>query len=486
MDEFGGTDGPFRRLQLDRRRFLSAAGAVGATVAVGGVAAACGQQRKLIHNGSAPSAPTPVASASVDESSLRKLLSGYQWPKTNVPEPKEPVTITIASDWIPSDLARQKVFDDYFTERHPNIKVTREDTPFADFLEKYLTAMAGGSLPDILVCYFGWAEQFIQSNVYAPLDNYISQSPEFDRADINDVSISYYIENGKTYGIPFDCGPIMLFYNKDIFDAAHMKYPTSDWTMEDLAQAAVKLTKGSGVDQQWGIDLTPAPSAYWDPVNLAPFGGQYLTNDESRCLLTEPSSVKATQWWYDLCVTKKAAPTPAESLATKADPFTLGRAAMAIQGSWSSPSLSQDAKFNWDITDMPKGPVTRITAAVGSGFGITQLSKNKDAAWIYMNEYLSAPGIEYMWALTGHGSPPRGKAWQAYIDSDFAPAHASLFRDAMTTYATSKGVEIKPSTPKVQNAVQPIWDRVVSGKISVTEGCATIAKTIDPILQQGD
>ena len=44
-----------------------------------------------------------------------------------------------------------------------------------------------------------------------------------------------YTFDGKVYGIPRDFDTIALFYNKDLFDAAGVEYPTGDWTWETCA-----------------------------------------------------------------------------------------------------------------------------------------------------------------------------------------------------------------------------------------------------------
>lgn len=454
---------------LPRRRFLALA-----ALATGSAALA----------GCLPSRPTATPGPGGD--SPLDYLRSLTFPTTSVPEPTSEVTLTIASTWQPSALARQEIFDNYFTERHPNIKLVREVTPFPEFLQKYLTQLAGGELPDILVCQFAWAQQLIAANVFAPLDDYFKKSPEFDRDDITDVSISYYIADNKTYCVPFDCGPLVLFYNKDFFDEAGISYPTASWTMDDLKSAALALTKGSGAQRQWGLAEIPTPGDAWDPTYLQPFGGRYCNDDETECVISDPAGVAAADWWMDLCVKQGAAPTQAEAAGfmEEGGAFLLGRAAMWLAGSWITPSLRDGAKFKFAVSDAPIGPSTQSTAAVGSGFGITELCPNKDAAWIYMNEYLSDPGIDFMWASTGHGSPPRNKTWDVYLNSSYAPDGAETFKKALATYATSKGVLDRATTPRVNAAASPIWEEVVSKKITTAEGCDKLKGAIDPILAE--
>lgn len=462
-----------------RRDLLRTIGLAGVAATTAGLAA-CGPRTYL--PGPEGSAPPGVTTSSTD-AGLRAELEGLSWPTSPLPEPTSPVTLTIASTWVPSDLDRQKAFDDYFTERHPNIKLVREVTPFADFLQKYLTQMAGGSLPDIMVCQFAWASQLISKGVYLPLDDYLASSPDFQAADIQDVAISYYKDAGKTYCVPFDCGPIVTFYNKDLFQQNNLALPTDSWTMDDMRAAALAITKGSGASKTFGFSSGVAPSAYWSPLFLQPFGGRYLNQDETKCQLTDPASVAAAEWWTDLTVAKGTAPTASEGASMKDGAFAMGRAGMAVMGSWNITSLkAYGTKFDWALAGMPKGPSARTTPAVGSGFGITKDCKNRDAAWIYLNEYLSAPGINFMWVKTGHGSPPRKSLWADYLKLPDAPEGATVLEEAMNSYATSDGVTIKPTTTRIGSLAAPIWDRVTTGALKPADACAQIAAALDPVL----
>ena len=45
------------------------------------------------------------------------------------------------------------------------------------------------------------------------------------------------------YGFPQGFATEIMYYNKDMFDAAGVAYPTDDWTWDDYTAAAEKLTK---------------------------------------------------------------------------------------------------------------------------------------------------------------------------------------------------------------------------------------------------
>ncbi len=119
----------------------------------------------------------------------------------------------------------------------------------------------------------------------------------------------------------------------------------------------------------------------------------------------------------------------------------------------------------------------------GSGYAIAQTSEQKDAAWIYLNEYISEAGQNFMWARTGRGSPARSSAWKYYTESEFAPDGADKILPSLEQYG-SGDVLYLPQTTKALDTVQPIWDRVLAGKLELEPGLGEIAKAMTPILAE--
>ena len=163
----------------------------------------------------------------------------------------------MAHAWDATFFERQKQFDDLFTQRHPNIEITAENTTFADYLQKYTTQAAGGRLPDVMYTQFSWAQQLIRAGLFQQLDDYIAKQPDFNLPDFTPQSLVSYQHDGKTWGIPYDEGPGNLYYNKDLFDAAGVAYPDATWTLDRLKEVALKLTSGEG----GGEDLRAGRSA---------------------------------------------------------------------------------------------------------------------------------------------------------------------------------------------------------------------------------
>src|SRR5437762_3009135 len=86
------------------------------------------------------------------------------------------------------------------------------------------TAPAGGALPDLFYIHFSWAQDLIKNTTMIALDDYVAKEKEFNLDDFIKQSLTSYKRDGKLWVIPYDEGPGILYYNKDIFDKAGVKY----------------------------------------------------------------------------------------------------------------------------------------------------------------------------------------------------------------------------------------------------------------------
>jgi multiple sugar transport system substrate-binding protein len=261
-------------------------------------------------------------------------------------------------------------------------------------------------------------------------------------------------------------------------------YPDDTWTLDTLKENALKMTSGEGGDKIYGLGELPTPgNGAIAPPYLFPFGAKYLSEpDEAECLISAPEAVEAMTWWDELR-TGGAVPNPDEMATVAWPPFQFGKIAMYYEGSWATPPIVAGANFNWDIAIWPKGPVDHKTFSAGSCYTITRDAKNADAAWIYLNEYISTGGQNYMWGITGRGSPSRLSSWPSYIESEFAPPNPQRIQEMMETIASHEILD-RPTGPQVTQTAGPIWDEVRAGNLSVEEGLNEVCASIEPIISQ--
>jgi multiple sugar transport system substrate-binding protein len=451
------------RRGLSRREMIRVAVRLGlGASSLGALLAACGQPAS--QGGTAPTAApgAPTAAPEAPQPTAGSIFDAGEgasgpWPASTVGEPGEKITLSVAHAWDATFMERQKQFDQLFMQRHPNIEIKAENTPFGEYRQKYVTQAAGNALPDIMYCQFSWSQELIKQGLFVAVDDFVAQEKDFNLADFTKPSLVSYQRDGKLWGIPYDEGPANLYYNKDLFDAAGIGYPDDSWDLERLKEVAIQLTKGEGPNKVFGLGDLPSPGdALMAPVYLFPFGAQYISEPkEDQVLFNEPEAVAAMEWWEELR-TKGAVPSPADLQNVAWPAFQFGKIAMTQQGSWATPPIRAGSKFNWDIAKWPKGPKAHTTFSAGSAYMITRDSKNPNAAWLYLNDYLSTAGQVYMWASTGRGSPARLSAWPAYVSSKFSPPGAKFVQEAMETIASHDIID-QPTGPQVTQAAGPIW-----------------------------
>jgi multiple sugar transport system substrate-binding protein len=340
------------------------------------------------------------------------------------------------------------------------------------------TWAAAGTLPDIIYVHGSRAFPWAHEGITVSIQDYIDNDAEFNVQGIWEEALKLYRYEGKQHDIPYDHGPLILAYNKDIFDAAGEPYPDDSWTLDTLREVALKLTDVDNQQWGWSGDL-PALGPESSGATLAPFGEQSMNEEQTALTFDTPGAIAAMQFWADLIHVDKSAPTPAESQAFEQGAWISGRVALDVIASWDTPTMASFAAFNWDVAAWPAGPSGRGTGSFGSGFGITSNSQNPDAGWTYLSEYLSKEGMETMWGVTGRGSPARKDAYQSWMDSSVAPENAEYFLSALEEYA-------KTGPPFATLAAAELLDIIGREVTLIRSGEKTVEEAVATMIEEGN
>jgi len=274
-----------------------------------------------------------------------------------------------------------------FKEKYPDVTVDLQEIPWDGYYEKYQTLSAAGQAPDIAFVSAAWIQDFAKLGIALNLDPFIEKNGVFGPEDEDTYflktldGLRYPGTTGSLYAIPYEWVTVVFYYNKDIFDAAGEEYPNSDWTYDQVREVATRLTKRNGdTVEQYGF------ISNWDysmlDSSLYANGGAILNDDYTESVLDTPENIATVQWWVDLIQTDGVAPLPAEF--AEGGPtvlFASGRVAMAILGVWGVQEFREQAKFNWDITMLPKGTKTQTAVQWPNQYAISSKTKYPDAAF---------------------------------------------------------------------------------------------------------
>jgi multiple sugar transport system substrate-binding protein len=260
---------------------------------------------------------------------------------------------------------------DLFEQRHPQIKLNFVSQ--AGNLEKLVTLFAGGTPPDVVFLQLVHLAALAARGIPQPIDGLLSRDRTFDPKDFQRNMWEAAGYQGKQWGIAREGGPTVLYFNRELFQAAGVPFPQDDWTWERWREAGARLTKAGG--DQWGA-LVPG----WHPFVWSN-GGDILNKDLTACVLDAEPAVEGLQFRQDLTFRFQVAPRPGETGGlNNMQLFMQGKAAM-FPGLRSAGNTEGFVQPWVDVALFPKGKTGRWFQMPGNAVGVGSQTRYPEAAW---------------------------------------------------------------------------------------------------------
>jgi multiple sugar transport system substrate-binding protein len=318
---------------------------------------------------------------------------------TATPVPPKVVGTIRVGTWE-SDALALDLWDEIiaaFEAEHPGVTVQLEPVPDA-YGEKLLTQIAAAEAPDIFQMGDGDVARYIQRGAAELLDPYITGDSPLHLDEFFPGVLAVGQQEGKTYFLTKDYSPLVLYYNKTLFDEAGVAYPEDGWTWGDFLAKAQALTldkDGDGITDQWGIQLPGHwPSwTWWRGISPLVFanGGDLLDpkGEKASDYMNSAETVEALEFYVDLFTKHKVAPTNADLEALAGvDLFQTGRSAMLWTGRWPLRDFIANPELNFGTVGLPMGK-QHANSICWAGFAMYAESQNKDTAWEFL-KYIGA------------------------------------------------------------------------------------------------
>lgn len=235
--------------------------------------------------------------------------------------------------------------------------------------------------------------------------------------------------DGKYYGIPSGTQHMLLYYNKTIFDnynAANpdtpLSYPSSDWnnasTFEEIADAARKLTSGTGATKRFG--LSAGPFLAFAGMYSKNSGGVNIFDDEGNCCIDSQPFYDVYSWFEGMLVHDKSMPSTSDTaVLDAAGRFLGGNIAMFIDGVWQ---LHDICKYTEDEIGVAAIPVLdksykSHSTTFADRFWAASNSKHPEADYKALKALASVEAVNALASKQVGGLPIRKASLDTYLDS---------------------------------------------------------------------
>ncbi len=205
--------------------------------------------------------------------------------------------------------------------------------------DKFVTAMAGGTGPDVAEVGTTWVPEFADAGGLDPL------TEDIEAAGLGDGLVEGLAEagtlEGEMYGMPWYAGVRSILGNREMLEAAGVAEQPQSW--DDLLAMITALKEH---DPEW----IPFPVAGGSLFAAMPFvwgaGGEIATESGGTWTaeINSPESVEGLTWYTDLAL-EHGASTAAANTWVETDSlaaFLQGTVPMFITGSWVPATVKAD------------------------------------------------------------------------------------------------------------------------------------------------
>ena len=275
-------------------------------------------------------------------------------------------------------------------EELTGIKVNSEQTPEQQQRQKAVIELASGkpSFDVIHISYHVQKRQFEKAGWLADLSPFLANpeltDPSLADSDFASAGLAFAKDGKGHYGaMPFSVDYWIVYWNKDLFAAKGIEYPTD---FDQMVTAAEKLTDSSaGTYGFVARGLKNANVPVWTTFMLG--YGKPSIDDAGNLLTDGPEAVEAAKLYTRLMTKSAPRGVTGFNWAECQSAFLQGKIGMWLDGVGFAPPLENPdlsrvvGKVGYGV--MPKGPAAQAAATTGDGIGVTAGSAKKEAAYLY-------------------------------------------------------------------------------------------------------
>lgn len=316
-----------------------------------------------------------------------------------------------------------------YRQLHPNVTINYKRIRFADYDAELIRALAEGRGPDILNIHNTRLREF--QNILAPMPDTVTISESRQTGGLQNKVITVAVEKqtlsqkvlkqafvdqvaedvildyqpdpelpveSRVYGLPMSLDSMVLYYNRDLLNAARVATPPQTW--EEFQQAVIAITAydAAGEVTQSGGAIGTAENVErsTDLLTLLMMqNGSQMTDERGRITFNlipkeAPEGVfpalDATEFYTDFANQTKEVYTWNKSFPTSFEAFANGQTAFFFGYSYHLPLIKTTApKLNFGI-----GKVPQISGGREVNFAnywvesVAKNSKNQNWAWDFV------------------------------------------------------------------------------------------------------
>ncbi|MCZ0985131.1 ABC transporter substrate-binding protein [Streptomyces diastatochromogenes] len=379
-----------------------------------------------------------AATAAVAALGLLVTACGGSGGSTGAASDGKPVTIEY---WTWTLGAKSTV--DAFNRTHKDIKVKFTEIPSGtEGYSKLSNAVQAGNAPDVATIEYQMVPEFASQGNLIDLTKYAGETVKTKFPKPVQSLVTF---GGRTWTVPYDVAPQLLYYRTDLFKKYGIAVPK---TWDEFRTAAEKVRK-----QDKNVRLASFPKN--DPALLAALawqaGGKWFgtQGDAWKTGVNDTATKKVAAYWDGLVkdglVQTFTGYSPEETKA-RAQGSTLA----FLGASWSAGGMKTalpDLKGKWAAAPMPNWGTPAVGNYGGTSYGVLKGSEHAQAA------------AEFITWLTTDKAGVEARLADLASPSSALPANADMRKVAAARFDTSyfNGQDLYALASQQADTIVPGW-----------------------------
>ncbi len=269
-----------------------------------------------------------------------------------------------------------------FEAAYPDVTVTSENIPNADYMTQFTTAAVAGALPDTAMASVDRIPDMLA------LDGLTDLTGRFNdwegRDNVPEALMAGATIEDKIVGVPMFLFVDWMYYRKDWFEEAGLTLPE---TWAEFRDAAIALTDPS--QGRYGFGLRGGDGGQGHVINIMRAFGGLSADDEGVPVIEREAAIEAVAFWAGLYTDDKVVPpsAPNDSYSQIMQAFRTGQTGMLLHHTGSLAEIMGDLSTDeFGTMEVPAGPVMQVSGVAPQFNGIPT-DDHADAGWAWLTHW---------------------------------------------------------------------------------------------------
>jgi ABC-type glycerol-3-phosphate transport system substrate-binding protein len=280
-----------------------------------------------------------------------------------------------------------------FTQQYPRIKVEVEQTAKADYVNKLVAQVAGGTPPDTVGVSVTGDFNVVQAKLMVRELGPLLKRDKYDLGDFYDVNLRQHQWQGKQIGLPYGWTTYVAYFNEDLLKQQGIKTPyeqwkAGTWTWDTYLELVQRFARQGG--DVFGTVSLPASSNVLSFPLVWSNKGDVFDPQYTRALLDQAPALEAWDFLY------KASQYAPQGDQAKSSTKEAGKIALWFDWDlWYQGNL-KTMQFKYGMAPPPAAPRTKQHVFLGNapGLGVVTETKNQEEAYALLKHLVNPESMK--------------------------------------------------------------------------------------------